>query len=120
MGTPARLAEVLAPFAVERLGRPADWIRTSACAGEDGMVIVRDMGFISLCEHHLLPFFGGIHVGCMPRRRTCDADCCAGVVAKVARRLQLQERLTEQIADALFEALEPDGLGSPQKGDTCA
>src|SRR6185312_16547531 len=85
VGTPARLAEVLAPFAVEQLGRPADWIRTSACAGEDGMVVVRDMGFISLCEHHLLPFFGRIHVGCMPRRRTCDADCCAGVVAKVAR-----------------------------------
>ncbi len=75
------------------------------------MVLVRDVGFLSLCEHHLLPFFGTCHVACIPRAHPCDPGWCTEVVTFLAHRLQLQERLTEQIADAIHAMLDPDGVG---------
>jgi GTP cyclohydrolase I len=72
---------------------------------------MRDLGFLSLREHHLLPFFGNCQVGFAFRTRARDLEWCGRVVKTFAHRLQLQERLTEQIADALFQALEPEGLG---------
>jgi GTP cyclohydrolase I len=77
----------------------------------ESMVMVRDVELYSLCEHHLLPFFGRAHIAYLPDRRIVGLSKLARVVDVFARRLQVQERLTEQIADALEEALEPRGVG---------
>jgi GTP cyclohydrolase I len=76
-----------------------------------GMVIVRDIEFYSMCEHHLLPFFGVAHIGYIPDKKLLGLSKLPRIVDVFARRLQLQERLTQQIADTLFEILEPKGLG---------
>lgn len=76
-----------------------------------GMVIVRDIEFYSMCEHHLLPFFGVAHIGYIPNEKLVGLSKLPRIVDVFARRLQLQERLTQQIADTLYEILEPKGLG---------
>jgi GTP cyclohydrolase I len=76
-----------------------------------GMVIVRDIEFYSMCEHHLLPFFGVAHIGYIPDKKLLGISKIPRIVDMFARRLQLQERLTQQIADTLFEILQPKGLG---------
>jgi len=76
-----------------------------------GMVIVRDIEFYSMCEHHLLPFFGVAHIGYIPDKKLLGLSKLPRIVDVFARRLQLQERLTQQIADTLYDILEPKGLG---------
>ncbi len=77
----------------------------------DEMVIVKDIEFFSLCEHHLLPFFGKMHVAYLPKHKVIGLSKIPRVVDMFARRLQLQERLTQQVADTLVEALDPLGVG---------
>jgi len=77
----------------------------------DNMVLVRDIEFYSMCEHHMLPFFGKAHVAYVPDGRVVGLSKVARVVHVFARRLQVQERLTDQVADALVEVLEPKGVG---------
>lgn len=77
----------------------------------DNMVLVRDIEFYSMCEHHMLPFFGTAHVAYVPNGTVVGLSKVARVVDVFARRLQVQERLTDQIADALVEVLEPKGVG---------
>ncbi len=77
----------------------------------DNMVVVRDIEFYSLCEHHMLPFFGKAHVAYIPDGRIVGLSKMARVVEVFARRLQVQERMTDQIADALVETLAPRGVG---------
>ena len=74
------------------------------------MVIVKGIEFYSMCEHHMLPFFGRAHIGYIPNRSVLGLSKFARVVDVFARRLQLQERLTSQVADALAEVLQPRGL----------
>jgi GTP cyclohydrolase IA len=76
----------------------------------DEMVVVRDIEFFSLCEHHLLPFIGRAHVGYLPRGRVVGLSKIPRIVDMYAQRLQVQERLTVQIADFLMERLEPKGV----------
>jgi GTP cyclohydrolase I len=80
--------------------------------GHREMVILRDIPFYSMCEHHLLPFYGVVHVGYIPNEegRVVGVSKLARVVEIFAKRLQLQERMTSQIADAICEALQPDGV----------
>ncbi len=77
----------------------------------DGMILVRDIELYSLCEHHMLPFFGRAHVAYIPDGRIVGLSKLARVVDVFARRLQVQERLTDQIADALTSVLRPRGVG---------
>jgi len=77
----------------------------------DEMVMVRDVEFYSMCEHHLLPFFGKVHVAYVPRGKVIGLSKIPRLVEMFSRRLQVQERLTTQIADAIVEAIAPQGVG---------
>jgi len=77
----------------------------------DEMVVVKDIEFFSLCEHHLLPFFGKAHVAYLPSKKVIGLSKVARLVNMYARRLQIQERMTSQIAHALEEKIAPQGVG---------
>jgi GTP cyclohydrolase I len=77
----------------------------------DEMVVVRDIEFYSMCEHHLLPFFGTMHVAYLPKDKVIGLSKIPRIVDMFARRLQVQERLTQEVAKTLQEVLEPRGVG---------
>jgi len=80
------------------------------------MILVRDIEFYSMCEHHMLPFFGRVHIGYIPRKKILGLSKFARLTDMYSRRLQLQERLATQIADAVVEALDPLGVGVVVEG----
>src|SRR5205823_3274059 len=77
----------------------------------DEMVIVKDIEFFILCEHHLLPFFGKMHVAYLPKDRVIGLSKLPRIVDAFARRLQIQERLTQQVAQTIQDAIDPEGVG---------
>jgi GTP cyclohydrolase I len=106
--TPQRVARALAELLTPR---PFDPTTFPNDEGYDELVLARDIGFQSLCQHHLLPFHGVAHVGYIPGGRILGLSKLARVVELFARRLQVQERLTQQVADWLDEHLAPRGVG---------
>jgi GTP cyclohydrolase I len=110
--TPHRVAESLRWLTRGTHLSAADAVGDAQFAeAHDQMVLVRDVEFYSLCEHHMLPFFGRAHVAYIPDGRIVGLSKIPRVVEVFARRLQVQERLGEQIADALVDALRPRGVG---------
>jgi GTP cyclohydrolase I len=109
--TPARVAEALR-YLTQGYGRTAwDAIGDSVFDQDyDEMVMLRDVQFYSLCEHHLLPFFGVCHVGYLPRTRLVGLSKIPRLIDTFAHRLQVQERLTREIAEGLQSAVEPRGV----------
>jgi GTP cyclohydrolase I len=76
----------------------------------DQLVLLKDISFFSLCSHHLLPFYGKVHIGYLPKNHVCGVSKLARVVKKIAGRPQIQEQMTEQIADFIMEKLDPEGV----------
>lgn len=110
--TPARMVEAL-EFLTRGYGMTARQAVGQGLFEErhHNMVIVKNLETYSLCEHHLLPFFGNVHVAYIPDRQILGLSKVARLVDVFARRLQVQERLTEQIAQSLWEVVEPLGVG---------
>ena len=109
--TPRRAAEAWRQLTSGYQTNISDVFRDFDSGGYRGMVLMRDIEFFSLCEHHLLPFFGKATVGYIPEKRIVGLSKLARVVDILSRRLQVQERMTDQIADTLMEHLKPKGVG---------
>jgi GTP cyclohydrolase I len=107
--TPGRVARALIEMTDGYRTPVADLFTTFEKDGYDEMIVVRDIPFVSLCEHHVLPFTGTAHVGYVPGDRIVGLSKIARLVHAYARRLQVQERLTVQVADALDTYLDPIG-----------
>ena len=111
-GTPERAARALRDLTDGYALEAADVVGDAIFEQEyDEMVLVRDVPFYSLCEHHLLPFFGVCHVAYQPAGRVVGLSKIPRLVDVFAHRLQLQERLTREVAEALQEAIQPLGVG---------
>jgi GTP cyclohydrolase I len=109
--TPKRFAAALRALTAGYEAEPEDVVGRGIFEAEgDGVVLVRDVEFHSLCEHHLLPFFGRVHVAYLPGERIIGLSKIPRLVDLCARRLQVQERITEQVADALMTLIEPKGV----------
>ncbi len=110
--TPERVAKALA-FMTQGYQRDIDHLLNGALfpIEYDEMVIVKDIDFFSMCEHHMLPFFGKVHVGYLPNKKVVGLSKIPRIVDTFARRLQVQERLTVQIAETLKTKLNAHGVG---------
>ena len=115
--TPARAATAMR-FFTQGYQQSLEELLNGAIFEEDNnqMVVLRDIEFYSNCEHHLVPFFGKCHIAYIPNGKIVGVSKMARIVDMFARRLQVQERLTNQIADALEEALQPKGVGVIAEG----
>ena len=109
--TPQRVARMYAELFQGLRQDPAVYLRKFFTEKYDSMVIVKDIEFHSMCEHHLLPFIGKVHIGYIPKGRVVGLSKLARVVETVSRRPQLQERMTETIAELLMSELEAQGVG---------
>lgn len=109
--TPSRVAESM-KFLTRGYNQSIDELLNGALFTEENkeMVVVRDIDFFSLCEHHLLPFFGKCHVAYIPDHKIIGLSKLPRIVDMFARRLQVQERLTKQIADTVQDAVKPLGV----------
>jgi len=110
--TPRRVAEMYAELFMGLDMDPREELTVGFEEGHREMIILKDIPFYSMCEHHLLPFFGVTHIGYIPNTdgRVVGASKLARVVEIVARRPQLQERMTSQIADAIVDGIKPEGV----------
>jgi GTP cyclohydrolase I len=111
-GTPGRVERSL-QFLTNGYRQNVDRILNDAffTIDHEEMVIVKDINFFSLCEHHLLPFFGKCHIAYLPNKKVVGLSKLPRVVEMYSRRLQLQERLTGEIAHAIADKVEPHGVG---------
>ena len=111
--TPARVAEMYGELFMGIGKDPREELTVDFELGHREMVVLKDIPFYSMCEHHLLPFYGVAHIGYIPNSngRVVGASKIARTVECIARRIQLQERMTTQIADAIFDGIKPNGVG---------
>ena len=110
--TPARVARALRELTDGYGIEPADVIGDAVFDQDyDEMVVLKDVPFYSLCEHHMLPFFGHVHVGYLPKGKVVGLSKIPRLVEVFSHRLQIQEQLTRQVAEALNDTLAPRGVG---------
>ena len=111
--TPARVVRAFEEYSAGYHLEPTDILRRTfeEVEGYDEMVVLKDIGFELHCEHHLAPIIGRAHVAYLPTRRVVGISKLARVVEAFAKRLQIQERMTAQVADAIQDVLEPRGVG---------
>jgi GTP cyclohydrolase I len=108
--TPARIADLYAELFSGLGADPVEVLSGGFEEGHQELVVLKDIPFYSTCEHHLLPFYGVAHVGYIPKGRVVGIGRLAQVVEILARRPQLQERLTTQVADSIVRGLRPQGV----------
>ncbi len=111
--TPRRFAEMYAELFAGMDKDPVEELKVGYELGHREMVILKDIPFYSMCEHHLLPFYGIVHIGYIPNKdgRVVGISKLARVVEIIAKRPQIQERMATDIADAIVKGLNPDGVG---------
>lgn len=110
LDTPARVSRMYAELFEGLRIDPRKYLEVGFEVGHDEMVILKDIPFYSICEHHFMPFHGVAAVGYIPDGRVVGLSKLARVVEAYARRPQIQEQLTGQVADTLMDALQPDGV----------
>lgn len=108
--TPKRVAQMYADILGATNQEPEEELKLFYAREHDEMIIVKDIFFASFCEHHMLPFIGKVHVAYVPRENLTGLSKIARVVDSLARRLQIQERLTTEIADTIMRLLKPQGV----------
>ena len=108
--TPRRVAEMYEEFFSGLKQDPAKELETGFDEGHKEMVILRDISFFSICEHHFLPFYGTANIGYMPNGRVVGASKLARALDILASRPQIQERLTDQIAETVYKTIQPEGV----------
>lgn len=108
--TPERVARMLEELTAGYGESAAEHLGKTFAEEGSSLVIERDIAFSSVCEHHLMPFFGKVHIAYVPSGKVAGLSKLARTVDVYARRLQLQERMNAQIADAIFENLSPEGV----------
>jgi GTP cyclohydrolase I len=110
--TPERVAEMFTEiFAGYETNAEAFLNQSLFDVEYDEMILVKDIEFYSMCEHHMLPFYGHVHVAYVPRDKIVGLSQIPRLVDMFARRLQVQERMTQEIAQSLYEVLKPQGVG---------
>lgn len=114
--TPERVAKSFSKLYGGYAQDPKDVVTVFDNEGYDEMIIAKDIEFYSMCEHHMLPFFGKAHVGYVPNNKIIGLSKMPRLVEIFSRRLQNQERLTKQIAEALNDSLSPKGVGVVVEG----
>ncbi|MCS6903489.1 MAG: GTP cyclohydrolase I FolE [Candidatus Bipolaricaulota bacterium] len=115
--TPKRYAEMITQLTAGYRQDPKELLRDAIFPVRyDQMIVVRDIAFYSLCEHHIIPFFGKAHVGYIPDGRVIGMSKIPQIVEHFSRKLQLQERMGEEIADFLMSVLKPKGVGVVLEG----
>lgn len=108
--TPDRVARMFEELTSGYAQTPAEHLSKTFCESGASIVIENNISFSSTCEHHLMPFFGAVHIGYVPNGKVVGLSKLARVVDVFAKRLQLQERMNRQIADAIFDELQPKGV----------
>lgn len=116
LDTPKRVAKSFEKIYGGYAKDPRKLIKVFDNEGYDEMIIAKDIDFYSMCEHHMLPFFGKVYIGYIPNDKIIGLSKMPRMVEIFARRLQNQERLTRQVADTLMELLNPKGVGVVIKG----
>ncbi|MPY94649.1 MAG: GTP cyclohydrolase I FolE [Acidimicrobiia bacterium] len=117
VGTPGRVARAYKELTAGYHDDPVALVNGAVFTVDyDEMVVVRDVDFYSLCEHHLLPFYGHAHVAYLPKGRVIGLSKIPRIIEMFARRLQVQERMTVQIADLLEELVDPAGVAVVVEG----
>jgi GTP cyclohydrolase I len=111
VGTPKRVARMYAELLSGMRSDPAEHLQVFT-ESYDEIVLLRDIPFYSICEHHMMPFIGKAHIAYLPDGKVLGISKLARIVDSFARRLQVQERLTSQIADFLMEQLKPKGVAA--------
>jgi GTP cyclohydrolase I len=109
--TPDRVARMYEEMFSGLRKDPAAFLRTTFAEKYDEMVLVKNIGFESMCEHHLLPFFGKVHIAYLPNGRVVGLSKLARIVEVLSHRPQVQERMTEELADLVMQELDARGAG---------